>query len=309
MTNNFIHDITGTAVYAGTKAVVKGNLMRKVHRGVFANSGTLIEDNEVDTLVSWEIEQKGEKRLKKTQYTFFSGDDITIRGNYFHGSPMERMHVWGVDFFTTWDAWIFSSSNRILIENNRCFNATHACEPSAEARKESSHITFRNNLFVNTVYVGILCKQWSHITIENNTFVNCGAYPIWFQTPRETEGARVRNNLITYIDHDKRVHGGPKAETGIANFAVRKDASATIDCDYNMHWNCQNVGFGKHDFVAEPVFVDPAKGDYRLKAGSPGIDAGETLEAVKTDLLGVKRPQGRGYDVGAYEFTPGKGAE
>ena len=95
-------------------------------------------------------------------------------------------------------------SHRILIENNRCFNATHASEPTATVKKESSHITYRNNLFANTVFVGVMPKAWSHVTVENNTFINCGAYPVWLQG-KQCETAVVRNNLITYRGRDRVV--------------------------------------------------------------------------------------------------------
>jgi hypothetical protein len=38
---------------------------------------------------------------------------------------------------------------------------------------------------------------------------------------------------------------------------------------------------------------------------SPGINAGTTLAQVPDDLLGVSRPQGIAFDIGAYEYTPG----
>lgn len=304
--NNYIHDITGTAITTGEHAVVRDNLARNVGRGFFVNSGTLVEGNEVDTLVAPLVEKDGGRWPKKTQYAFFAGEDIVFRGNYFHGSPMEQMHKWGVDFFVTWDAWIMGPSRRILIENNRCFNATHGSEAEAKQHRQSSHITYRNNLFVNTVYVGVLPKEWTHVTVENNTFINCGAYPVWFQTARQCEGSSVRNNLIAYWKHDGRVHGGPQAESGIMNGALRENPAATIVSENNLLWGCRNREYGATDFVAEPQFVDPDNGDFRLRAGSPGIDAGATIEAVKTDLRGVPRPQGRAYDVGAYEFDPGR---
>lgn len=304
--NNYIHDIVGTAVYSGEKALVKGNLIKNVYRGVFANSGTLVEHNEIDTLVPHMIKKKGKLEPKKTQYTFFSGDDITFRRNYLHGAPEEFLREgMGVCFFASWDAWIFPSSHRILIENNRCFNATHASEPTADARKESSHIIYRNNLFVNTVFVGILCKKWSHITVENNTFVNCGAYPVWFQNKREAEHSIVRNNLITYIDRDRVVqkYNWKKPEIGISPPTYR-DPTATLKIsDHNMIWGCKTRNSGPNDLIAEPQFVDPENGDYRLKPGSPGIDAGVTIDGIKTDMLGVPRPQGKGYDIGAFETS------
>jgi hypothetical protein len=49
-------------------------------------------------------------------------------------------------------------------------------------------------------------------------------------------------------------------------------------------------------------FVDPERGDYHLKAGSPAIDTGATLAGVERDRDGVTRPVGNGHDVGAYEW-------
>ncbi|MEX0886505.1 MAG: choice-of-anchor Q domain-containing protein [Phycisphaeraceae bacterium] len=298
MIDNHIHDIGGTAITAGEHALVKGNLMRNVFRGVFVNSGTLVEDNEVDTLVAPMIEQNGQLRPRKTQYAFFAGNDIAFRGNHFHGAPMDDMRRWGVDFVTTWDAWVFGPSRDILIENNRFFNATHGSEPEASQHQQSSHITYRNNLFVNTVFVGVLAKQWTHVTVENNTFINCGAYPVWFQTEREAQGSVVRNNLIAYYKHDERIHGGPDAESGI-----RINGNWHVDIANNMYWGTTNRGYSPTDFTDQPHFVDPDNSDFRLKPGSPGIDAGMTLKHITADLRGIERPQGDGYDVGAYEYT------
>jgi parallel beta-helix repeat protein len=41
--------------------------------------------------------------------------------------------------------------------------------------------------------------------------------------------------------------------------------------------------------------------DFRLKSGAPCIDAGTTIATVTNDFVGVLRPQGGAYDIGAYE--------
>ncbi len=58
-----------------------------------------------------------------------------------------------------------------------------------------------------------------------------------------------------------------------------------------------------HSFLATPdqLFADAAGNDYELSATSPAIDTGETRDDVPTDILGISRPQGAGFDVGAYE--------
>jgi hypothetical protein len=53
--------------------------------------------------------------------------------------------------------------------------------------------------------------------------------------------------------------------------------------------------------VAASAFVDVAKHDYRLAAGSPGIDTGETIADVARDRVGAVRPRGGAYDIGAFE--------
>ncbi len=66
---------------------------------------------------------------------------------------------------------------------------------------------------------------------------------------------------------------------------------------------------------ADPLFVDPANADFRLQPNSPAIDAGvaSPLYAlyaglfgvdIQVDYAGAPRPQGDGWDIGAYEFVP-----
>ena len=52
----------------------------------------------------------------------------------------------------------------------------------------------------------------------------------------------------------------------------------------------------------DPMFVNAAANDYRLLAGSQAIDTGRVITGLTTDCVGVARPRGSGYDIGAYEF-------
>jgi hypothetical protein len=67
---------------------------------------------------------------------------------------------------------------------------------------------------------------------------------------------------------------------------------------------------GPGNIDADPLFVDPENGDFRLQYGSPCIDSGTFTESL-TDLDGNARPidipglgvDGPGaFDMGAYEY-------
>lgn len=62
------------------------------------------------------------------------------------------------------------------------------------------------------------------------------------------------------------------------------------------------TGTPEHNYWADPVFVAPDAGDYRIRANSPARDAGVDA-GVDQDIEGDARPAGDGYDLGADEFV------
>ena len=54
--------------------------------------------------------------------------------------------------------------------------------------------------------------------------------------------------------------------------------------------------------IGNPLFVNPGS-DFHLQSTSPAIDAGLTLPEVTEDYEHNSRPQGSGYDIGAYEYV------
>ncbi|MBN1673950.1 MAG: right-handed parallel beta-helix repeat-containing protein [Kiritimatiellae bacterium] len=132
-----------------------------------------------------------------------------------------------------------------------------------------------NNVFVdNSVTIrGTATKFY------NNTVVGKGA-PV---SVNGTASAEIRNNILA---GGSRVRGLNDSRGGkpINQDAVVADNLSTADA----------------------MFVDQGAGDFRLKAGSPAIDAGIALAEVTVDKDGIPRPQGGAADLGAYEFTSAK---
>lgn len=89
---------------------------------------------------------------------------------------------------------------------------------------------------------------------------------------------------------------------------VVQTSCTSCTSDYNLFYNGTNTGYtnGANDVYANPQYVDTANSDLSkynlsLTLGSPGIDTGTSTLAPTTDILGKPRPQGKGYDKGAYE--------
>ncbi len=64
-----------------------------------------------------------------------------------------------------------------------------------------------------------------------------------------------------------------------------------------------HAGTGNLDM--DPLFIDPENGDLRIFLESPAVDSGTSDGAPNDDIRGVLRPQGAGWDMGAYEWTDG----
>ncbi|MFZ1282269.1 MAG: T9SS type A sorting domain-containing protein, partial [Ignavibacteriaceae bacterium] len=76
----------------------------------------------------------------------------------------------------------------------------------------------------------------------------------------------------------------------------------------------QGMGYDTHSQIVLPesqLFVNHNNGDFHLLPSSQPLDIGTTLVSsiVAVDLDGVLRPQGSGYDIGAYEFTSATSVE
>ncbi len=90
-------------------------------------------------------------------------------------------------------------------------------------------------------------------------------------------------------------------------------ASGSFTESHNLYhgWGtAMSYGFTPSGPITDdPAFTDAPNGDFTLSYGSPAIDAGlDASGYTSADLAGFARPSGDGWDIGAYEFDPSRGA-
>jgi hypothetical protein len=124
--------------------------------------------------------------------------------------------------------------------------------------------------------------------IANNTFVgntSAGATVI-------VAGAGVyANNIVFGNSTGQSVQGVTQGHNAVFGNRTFDYAPTTSSSPTDIH--------------LDPLFVNTTAGDYRLRSGSPCIDAGDDTVVVTgdTDLVGKPRIIGAHVDMGAYEFT------
>ena len=89
-------------------------------------------------------------------------------------------------------------------------------------------------------------------------------------------------------------------------------SSGGITIDYNLYYNSAGFwnpssAFGTNYVQGNPLLTNPTS-DFSLQSGSPAVDAGLSNGAPAADYIGTSRPQGAGYDIGAYEYQTTAGS-
>jgi parallel beta-helix repeat protein len=170
-----------------------------------------------------------------------------------------------------WDGYAGETTNNNVFRNNRIY-ANGTAFPSAYSAgiivsNGTGTLVYNNLLYGNMRGIQIYSNA-SGTKVYNNTIYNNTYQGILISG----SNAIVKNN-ISYLN------GASPIENG---------GSGTIM---------------SNNLTTDPKFVNVGAMDFHLQSTSPGIDAGATLSEVTTDLDGISRPKGSGYDAGALEYS------
>jgi serine protease len=164
--------------------------------------------------------------------------------------------------------------------------------------------TIVNNLIVENVACTAGAFEWGGTTginvFANNTIANnqASSYPGIYSSGIDTRH-QIYNNIVTAQNgpawHCQNSLSTPSPVVRSSNVFSAQGSAYGGTCTEQTGLN--------GNISADPGFVSPSAGDYRVASGSPGIDAGsDSAPAIQaTDLAGNPRIAGAHIDMGAYE--------
>ncbi|MGE0887004.1 MAG: right-handed parallel beta-helix repeat-containing protein [Blastocatellales bacterium] len=243
-----------------------------------------------------------------------SADYPTIRGNRLHHNANAGIHING-DLSQGGDGIISFG----LIEKNVIWENGTGGGSGINCDGLSDSIIRNNLLYANhasgiSLYAIDAAAGASRNQVLHNTIIQASNGRYCLNIPAadgvvSPTGNVVKNNIFIH--------------TGTRGSIVTYSASA-LQSDYNIVVNrfsqndgdtiitlaaWQTAGQDQHSIVSAPdtLFADVAGNNYRLKSGSPAINAG-TNAGVSEDADGVPRPQGSAPDIGCYETASSSAA-
>jgi hypothetical protein len=179
-----------------------------------------------------------------------------------------------------------------------------------------SYITINGFIMTNAIE-GITVSQSTNIVIKNNIISNMSSAAFSEISSEQTYDLIANNTLVNNAYAIQYVGmAGSDSNKQIKNNIFANNTSAfwmivlpqPILNDYNnLYGNGSNytgILAGLHDTTDNPLFVSSSLSNYWLQRSSLLINRGVDLtgSGVTTDILGVPRPQGSDFDIGAYEY-------
>jgi hypothetical protein len=307
----------------------KNSLGEAIHIDYPVSVGNVVKNNKIHDYIA-----RGIWSMGGTDSTLIQGNTVynTQHGIDCDGAgvPVTNCRVIGnvvhdVSSSSTWGSGIFlENSFDGIVEGNYIYNIPNGAgiyiinygngpswhtQNNIEYRTLDLNTSVTNNvIFNNPANPGILDVSASGLKIYNNTLYSTGTAAMMYMKVEPS---------TAFYPHDLLIRDNIFSDC-LTSTAFRMDDISSLTGSVftnNLYWTGANThkvgttsytlaGFQATGQEAGSLFVDPKftspGSDFRLQAGSPAIDKG-FITGVISDFLGVPRPQGAGYDIGAYE--------
>ncbi|MCI0744663.1 MAG: DUF1565 domain-containing protein [Verrucomicrobia subdivision 3 bacterium] len=237
---------------------------------------------------------------------FYNAHNIVLRGNYLHGNLNQG---------------ILGNGHDVRIEGNIIAENGFKADNQKSNKEHGIYCTGTDFTIVNNVIY------------SNKAYgIQVAGYPYKPENHAGPEFADARrwmisHNTIAFQQNRSGIVVWQKGATDcvIQNNIFFKNATALGQSDlqgidfvaaggghvirHNLFFAPGRTSIGKssagylasENLEQDPLFVDAERFDFHLGKDSPAIDAGTNENSVAYDCEGAARPQGRGYDIGAYE--------
>jgi hypothetical protein len=283
--NNSINDTTSSGIYTedGYKITYDGNEV------TYAQTLEAVpyQQNEIVNMVrtnNFEI-----KNNKIHDNNHFESIDVK------EGSSLGSIHDNTIIPIQSAGIYIDSqgkNARNIDVYNNRIYNGTSSQTRGIAIATENGatvkDVKVYNNRVYNNAAYGLGIASYStgpvtDVTFSSNTVYNNSGVDSW--------GGGI---IIEYTNATN--------VTIVNNIAYQNQARGDLVTD-----NGGNSALYTNLVGINPLFVNPSNQDFHLQSSSPAIDNGtspnSTVFVPAFDFDYVTRPQGTGYDIGAYEYV------
>jgi hypothetical protein len=231
-------------------------------------------------------------------------------------------------------------SHNISIYNNKIFGNVSGITLNTETTGHYEYIYVYNNLVNisatggaptanarNTMMIsntGTSTDLFHHIYIYSNTFIvgqnstgsglKVGHYTLNQLNSGNLQDVYMVNNIYysyaTAANYAFWEINKISFQDGV--FIVNNNSFYRPSGSIKIYWNGSLYSsssnpekFGNNPLFTNQDFVDTTNGDFHLDSSSPCIDAGNDTLVPSFDFDDATRPQGEGYDIGAFEFLSG----
>ncbi len=171
----------------------------------------------------------------------------------------------------------------------------------------SSHILIDKNIVYNTKFAGYNIHFCKEVTVRNNIFALGRLQQLSRSRIEPHKSVFFENNIVywkegvlldnKWTDKPYPFYFHPKSGSGT------REVTSTFDMDWNVYYNptlkledvefngmswekWQQSGKDIHSVYADPLFVDPDRYDFRLKADSPALEMG--FEPIDMTTVGPR---------------------